>query len=146
KAPPGIRRRRAWQIFRAIPTVSSSQALFPRPVPPGVAMDALPPLSPEALTEALRGRFEDVCKGIAPAVNQAPPGRVINQGEEKARDLFAGLRREAFRTALQMKVDAAEAAFPPPKAPDGRRLKNKGREPPSVLTANGRIDLARTRW
>src|SRR5215212_10703391 len=35
---------------------------------------------------------------------------------------------------------------PPPKAPDGRRLKNKGREPHSVLTANDRIDLARTRW
>src|SRR5438093_4107024 len=36
--------------------------------------------------------------------------------------------------------------FPPPQAPDGRRLKNKGREPHSVLTANDRIDLWRTRW
>jgi hypothetical protein len=36
--------------------------------------------------------------------------------------------------------------FPPPKAPDGRRLKNKGREPHSVLTADGRIELWRTRW
>jgi hypothetical protein len=36
--------------------------------------------------------------------------------------------------------------FPPPQAPDGRRLKNKGRESHSVLTANGRIDLCRLRW
>jgi hypothetical protein len=36
--------------------------------------------------------------------------------------------------------------FPPPRAPDGRRLQNKGREPHSVLTANDRIDLWRTRW
>src|SRR2546423_5408658 len=35
---------------------------------------------------------------------------------------------------------------PPPRAPDGRRLKNKGREPHSILTANDRIDLWRTRW
>jgi hypothetical protein len=76
-------------------------------------VDTLPPLSPEALLEALRGRFEELCQGIAQAVNQAPPGQVINQSEEKVRDLFANLRRQAFQTALQMKVDAAEAAFSP---------------------------------
>ena|SRR5215475_551088 len=36
--------------------------------------------------------------------------------------------------------------FPPPHAPDGRRLKNKGRERHSVLTALDRIELERTRW
>jgi hypothetical protein len=36
--------------------------------------------------------------------------------------------------------------FPPPKAPDGRRLRNKGREPHTILTANDRIELGRTRW
>src|SRR5437660_4535938 len=36
--------------------------------------------------------------------------------------------------------------FPPPKAPDGRRLKNKGRETHTVLTANDRVELQRTRW
>jgi hypothetical protein len=76
-------------------------------------MDTLPPLSSEALIEALRGRFEELCKGIADAINQAPQGQVINQSEEKVRDLFADLRREAFQTALQLKVDAAEAAFSP---------------------------------
>jgi hypothetical protein len=36
--------------------------------------------------------------------------------------------------------------FPPPQAPDGRRLRNKGREPHTILTANDRIELWRTRW
>jgi hypothetical protein len=36
--------------------------------------------------------------------------------------------------------------FPPPPAPDGRRLKHKGREPHTVLTVNDRIELERTRW
>lgn len=36
--------------------------------------------------------------------------------------------------------------FPPPKAPDGRRLQNKGREPHTVLTVNDRLELERTRW
>jgi len=80
-------------------------------------MDALPPLSAQALMEALRGRFEELCKGIADAVNQAPQGQVINHSEEKVRDLFADLRRHAFQAALQMKVDAAEAAFPPSARP-----------------------------
>src|SRR6266511_1887621 len=36
--------------------------------------------------------------------------------------------------------------FPPPKSPDGRRLQNKGRESHTVLTANDRLELERTRW
>jgi hypothetical protein len=36
--------------------------------------------------------------------------------------------------------------FPPPRAPDGRRLKNQGRESHTVLTVNGRLELTRTRW
>jgi lipoate synthase len=80
-------------------------------------MDPLPELSPEALLEALRGRFEELCQGIAAAVNQAPTGQVINHSEEKVRDLFADSRRRAWQTALRLKVDAAEAAFSPSAGP-----------------------------
>ena len=41
------------------------------------------------------------------------PGKIVNASEEQVRDLFAKLRQEAFEQALQMRVDAAEAAFPP---------------------------------
>jgi hypothetical protein len=36
--------------------------------------------------------------------------------------------------------------FPPPKAPDGRRLRNQGRDLHTVLTINDRLELERTRW
>ena len=50
---------------------------------------------------------------VADAINEAPPGQVIAGSEEPVRDLFADLRREAYEMAVQMRVDAAEAAFPP---------------------------------
>jgi hypothetical protein len=50
---------------------------------------------------------------IADAVNEAAPGKIIAGSEEKVRDLFADLRQAAFEQAVQMQVDAAEAAFPP---------------------------------
>src|SRR5205085_12674381 len=92
----------------------------------GTPMDPLPAVSADALLESLRGRFEDLCRSVADAVNQAPTGHVINASEEKVRDLFADFRREAYQTALQLKIDAAEAAFPPPKAPHRGRPPNKG--------------------
>src|SRR6266508_4669947 len=81
------------------------------PVPPH------PHLSPEALQELLRERFEQLCQDIAQAVNQAAPGYVIAASEEKARDLFADFRREAYQAAIQMRLDAAQAAFPPSGPP-----------------------------
>jgi hypothetical protein len=86
-------------------------------------MDPLPAVSADTLFESLRGRFEELCRGVAEAVNQAPTGHIINASEEKVRDLFADFRREAYQTALQLKIDAAEAAFSPSEGP---------RRPPSV--------------
>ena len=80
-------------------------------------MDPLPPISADALLESLRGRFEDLCRSITDAVNQAPTGHIINASEEKVRDLFADFRRDAYQTALQLKIDAAEAAFSPSQGP-----------------------------
>ena len=76
-------------------------------------VESLPPLSPEAFLEALRPQFEAVCRGVAEAVNQAPTGQIINASEEQVRDLFARFRRQAYQTALQMRITAAEAAFSP---------------------------------
>jgi hypothetical protein len=76
-------------------------------------MEPQPQLSPEALLHSLRSRFENLCRGVADAVNQAPAGQVINASEDKVRDLFADFRRQAYQTALQLRIDAAEAAFPP---------------------------------
>ena len=80
-------------------------------------MDPLPAVSADTLRGRLRDRFEELCRGIVDAVNQAPTGHVINASEEKVRDLFADFRREAYQAALQLKIDAAEAAFSPSPGP-----------------------------
>jgi hypothetical protein len=76
-------------------------------------MDPLPPLNPDALLQALRGRFEELCRGVADAVNQAPTGQVLNRSEEPVRDLLADFRQAVYQTAVQLRIDAAEAAFSP---------------------------------
>ena len=50
---------------------------------------------------------------VADAINQAPPGHIITGSEEEVRDVFADLRQQAFEMGLQMRVNTAEAAFPP---------------------------------
>ena len=55
---------------------------------------------------------------VADAVDNAPQGRVIRDSEEKARDALDRFRRVAYERAIQMKVNAAEAAFPPSEQRD----------------------------
>ncbi len=76
-------------------------------------MDRLPEFSPEALIERTRERFERLMREVAAAVNAAPAGKVIRGSEEQVRDLLGEFRRGVYETALQMRVDAAEAAFSP---------------------------------
>ena len=72
-----------------------------------------PTISAYALLEQLRGRFEQLCQDVTAAVNLAPAGQVINASEEKVRDLFADFRQTTFQTAVQLRLDAAQAAFSP---------------------------------
>jgi hypothetical protein len=80
-------------------------------------MEATPKLSRDEFIKAMREQMEQMLGQVADAVNDAPPGRVIRGSEEQVRDLFADFRRQAFEMALQMRVDAAEAAFPPSEGP-----------------------------
>jgi hypothetical protein len=76
-----------------------------------------PTFSSDALLEQLRGRFEQLCQEVTAAVNAAPAGQVINASEEKVRDLLADFRTATYQAALQLRTDAAQAAFPPSAAP-----------------------------
>jgi hypothetical protein len=75
--------------------------------------DALPKLDRGKLRERLLAEFNQVVEEVADAVDGAPAGRVIRDSEEKARDVLDRFRQIAYEEALQAKVDAAEAAFPP---------------------------------
>jgi hypothetical protein len=84
-------------------------------------MDPHPQLSSADLREQLRGRFEALCQQVAAAVNQAPAGQIINASAEKVRDLLADFRLQVFEAAVQARLDAAQAAFPPSGPPADRQ-------------------------
>jgi hypothetical protein len=74
---------------------------------------SLPKLDRKSYEEQMRAEFERALRDVADAVDGAPQGRVIRDSEEKARDALDRFRRVAYEKAIQMKVNAAEAAFPP---------------------------------
>ncbi len=81
-------------------------------------MESTPKMSREEFIAQMRKKVEEALGKVADAINEAPPGRIISGSEEQVRDLFADLRQQAFETGLQMRVNAAEAAFPPSEGPE----------------------------
>ena len=76
-------------------------------------METSPRVSPPQFAESMRQEFEEFAKEVMEAVNDAPDGQWIAGSEEQVRDLSAEMRRRVFEAAVQKRVDAAEAAFPP---------------------------------
>ena len=74
---------------------------------------ALPRLNRKAYEEQMRAEVERALRAVADAVDSASQGRVIRDSEEKARDALDRFRQVAYEKAIQMKVNAAEAAFSP---------------------------------
>jgi hypothetical protein len=80
-------------------------------------MEAMPKLDREAYIQKMREQMEAMLGQVADAINNAPDGYIISGSECQVRDLFGELRQQAFEVGLQMRTDAAEAAFSPS---DGR--------------------------
>lgn len=76
-------------------------------------MEPMPKLDRDAYIAALRAKMEAVLGQVADAINNAPDGFVIGGSERQVFDLFAALKQEAFEAGIQMRTDAAEAAFSP---------------------------------
>jgi hypothetical protein len=70
-------------------------------------------VSPQQFAESMKQEFEEFAQEVMEAVNDAPDGQWIAASEEQVRGLCAKMRRKVFERALQRRVDAAEAAFPP---------------------------------
>ena len=81
-------------------------------------MEKSPQVSPQQFAESMKGELEEFAQQVMEAVNQAPDGEWIAGSEEQVRDLCAEMRRKLFERAVQKRVDAAEAAFPPSASPD----------------------------
>ena len=73
----------------------------------------LPEIKAEKLKELLKKDFEDCIAEVVEAVDTAKAGSIINDSEEPVRIATAKLRQKVFQKALQMKMDAAQAAFSP---------------------------------
>jgi hypothetical protein len=80
-------------------------------------MDATSKVSPQQFAESMQHEVEEYLKQVMQAVNEAPDGQWIAGSEEPVRDLSAELRRRVFERAVQQRIAAAEAAFPPSTQP-----------------------------
>jgi len=87
-------------------------------------MDSSPRVPPQEFADSMRAEFDQFAKEVMEAVNEASDGRWIAGSEEKVRDLCGEMRRRVFERAVQHRVQAAEAAFPP-SAPcdDGKAVR-----------------------
>jgi hypothetical protein len=81
----------------------------------------VPRVAPEKLFESMEEEIQQYLQSVMKAVNDAPDGNWLGGSEEQVRDLSADLRRRVFERAVQLKLDAAEAAFPPSAEPDDRQ-------------------------
>ena len=84
-------------------------------------MSQSPRVPPEQFVEAMREEVDEFLKQIVEAVNEAPDGEWISGSEEQVRDLTGAMRQRIFERAVQKRVDAAEAAFPPSAPSDHRQ-------------------------
>lgn len=84
-------------------------------------METSPQVSPQQFAESMKQEFEEYAEKVMEAVNDAPDGQWIVGSEEQVRNLSAEMRRRIFERALQERLDAAEAAFPPSAQSDNRQ-------------------------
>lgn len=82
----------------------------------------VPEIDAKQLTQSLREDFERCIDAVVRAVNGARVGAIIDDSEEPVRQATAQLRQKIFERAIQMRTDAAEAAFSPAAKRDLRKL------------------------
>ena len=76
-------------------------------------MEPMPKLDRADYLAQMRVSMEAMLGRVADAINDAKDGEIIAGSECRVRDLFGALRRKAFEVGIQMRTDAAEAAFSP---------------------------------
>ena len=76
-------------------------------------MERLLTMDRQEFVSRMQEECRRVMEQIADAVNEAPTGNVISGSEMAVRDAMADLRRTAFETAVQMRIDSTESSFSP---------------------------------
>ena len=80
-----------------------------------------PRVPPQEFANSMKQDMEQYLKEVMEAVNNAADGEWISGSEEQVRDLTGAMRQCIFERAVQRRVDAAEAAFPPSARSDDRQ-------------------------
>jgi hypothetical protein len=93
-------------------------------------MDRLAKIDRDELIRRMRAQFETVMTEVTQAVNDAPDGHLIDASEERCRDVLGEFRRQAYETAVQMRVEATEAdpSFSPSRSGSPRGGDSDGAE------------------
>lgn len=78
----------------------------------------LPSIDAEELKKLMLEDFEQCIADVAKAVNDGRAGSVIDDSEEPVRQATTRFRQQVFEKAIQMKTDAADAAFSPSEEPE----------------------------
>jgi hypothetical protein len=89
-------------------------------------MDRLLTMDKEQYIQRMQAEIRSVLEQVADAVNDAPTGNVINGSEIAVRDLMGTLRRKAFETAVQMRIDSTESSFSPSQGRPGAAQGEQG--------------------
>jgi hypothetical protein len=76
-------------------------------------MDGSVQVDVEAYLCAMKDEVDRTLRRVMTAVNAAPDGAWVNASEMEVRDALGDLRQRAYEKAVQMRMDAAEGAFPP---------------------------------
>ena len=80
-----------------------------------------PRIPPQEFADSMKQEMEQYLKEVMEAVNNAVDGEWISGSEEQVREIAAEMRQRIFERAVQKRVDAAEAAFPPSARSDHRQ-------------------------
>ena len=67
----------------------------------------------EKLKQLLKEDFDDCIAQVVKAIDSAKAGSIIDDSEEPVRAATSNLRQKIFQKALQLKINAADAAFSP---------------------------------
>lgn len=73
----------------------------------------IPDIDRQQLEKLLKDDFQRCIAEVAEAIDTARVGAIIDDSEEPVRMATSRLRQVIFQKAIQMKTDAAEAAFSP---------------------------------
>ncbi len=73
----------------------------------------VPGIDRQKLEKLLKDDFERCLAEVVEAIDTARIGAIIDDSEEPVRMATSRLRQMIFQKAVQMKTDAAEAAFSP---------------------------------